>query len=739
MSSLQRVSVNAMLPLRQRLFFLVPLVACVLSAELATAASDVRDHLCGECGEESAGQVSLLQLVARDVVRSDTNDALEFEAAWAWPWQQEAQKAGHDRCDLEMAELAADMHHNRPAPPKDEAEENRTEVLDFASGEAWAMSKSMFHYLGDKTRPIMQAAHHKVVCETGFRYGTTAMAFLCLGHASMVRSYNRRDSKYVNLAVSGVNARYPGQLTLIQGDSTQMVRDSVGVWKWHNCDAVFVDGGRTYGTVVADITNFARLAQPDAMLLVDGCGNEHSGPRKAFNEAVVEGLLRNPSYETPFKDMNKTICIGHYTGAEALRAVGVLRNKTMMPRGSAVHDEGEEQPAEDSEELGEDSQSSSNRSEADAQQGSAEEGAEASQSDAHEEDKTSGEEGTDAVRGGQQHQEEGSSSPGDGDQSVNQDASQENVDQQVGQEKEGQQPTDDKEQPDSEEEGVGELPSDKEMKRIIDELESAGEHEQQSGDEDPVVHTEASLVATSEEVLEWPWKADLHKDVTECDMKMAGIMSQLHGIDRKHVNDSTWAMSQPMFHFLGATAREEFQHSTGKGKVVCETGFRYGVTAMAFLCMANADQVRSYNLRKNHFVTDAAQAVNKMYPDKLVLVHGDSTEMLRDSVGVYGWDSCNIAFVEGGRDFRTVRLDIENFAKVAVPGALLIVDGCVGDEQAGPRRAFEKAARDGLVHSVTYFNDFTNFNKTVCLARYSGEQAKQASDDISHETSKGDY
>mmetsp|Transcript_58559 Transcript_58559/g.130903 ORF Transcript_58559/g.130903 Transcript_58559/m.130903 type:complete len:300 (-) Transcript_58559:72-971(-) len=209
----------------------------------------------------------------------------------------------------------------------------------------------------------------------------------------------------------------------------------------------------------------------------------------------------------------------------------------------------------------------------------------------------------------------------------------------------------------------------------------------------------------------------------QCTQQMSDIIAQLHNyqdnqtnIASSYLDGSDWIMSKPMFGFLGRTASNELQQADHK--VVCETGFRYGVTALAFLCLGNADEVRSYNLRRNAFVTEAAKLVNDMYAGKLTVIHGDSMSHLPEAAAAPNLSPCSIAFVEGGRDYATAKADIMNFAKVSVPGALLMVDGCA-DEASGPRRAFDDVVKQGMLQSVSFYGDFAAFDKKVCMARYS--------------------
>lgn len=70
-----------------------------------------------------------------------------------------------------------------------------------------------------------------------------------------------------------IQKTFPGRHTLVIGDSTKTLPSAIsnsGPNKL-SCDVVFVDGGHTQEVATADIANFAQLAAPNALLIVDDC------------------------------------------------------------------------------------------------------------------------------------------------------------------------------------------------------------------------------------------------------------------------------------------------------------------------------------------------------------------------------------------------------------------------------------------------------------------------------------
>lgn len=142
------------------------------------------------------------------------------------------------------------------------------------------------------------------MCETGFNWGVSALAFLYSSPAVSVQSFDlpsgwpgsgTADKPYLGIAREWLLHRFPGRLNLTLGDSlhtvptraTQGREGSAGA-----CDLTFVDGGHTYGHAYADMRSFRCAARSYSLVLADDCayvdGRAKLGVRNAYRSMVNE-------------------------------------------------------------------------------------------------------------------------------------------------------------------------------------------------------------------------------------------------------------------------------------------------------------------------------------------------------------------------------------------------------------------------------------------------------------------
>jgi len=171
---------------------------------------------------------------------------------------------------------------------------------------------------------IGETAGEGIVCQTGLNYGTSALAFMC---ASTVRvfSFDLGEHNYVNKTHELLNRRFHGRHHLTLGDSVKTLQHAVageGPLKAHEkCNLVFVDGGHTQDVAKADLENFARLAAPGALVVVDDCYQAGDPPNltgwhvfvgKAFRDAVAAGVLMGEMELSKTLDHYRSVCVGRY-------------------------------------------------------------------------------------------------------------------------------------------------------------------------------------------------------------------------------------------------------------------------------------------------------------------------------------------------------------------------------------------------------------------------------------------
>jgi len=191
-------------------------------------------------------------------------------------------------------------------------------------------------------------------------------------------------------------------------------------------------------------------------------------------------------------------------------------------------------------------------------------------------------------------------------------------------------------------------------------------------------------------------------------------------------------------HYLAQLAQDEFKRlkkPPGNG-TICQTGFNFGNSAYAFLCATDAN-LFSWDLGKWDYVKPANEMIQKTFPGRHTLVTGDSTKTLPSAISNSGQNklSCDVIFVDGGHTQEVATADIANFAQLAAPNALLIVDDCeepakraVADSKKGTPwyraavdASFQDEESDGLINEDETkemgMQQLTK-DRSVCVGRY---------------------
>lgn len=134
---------------------------------------------------------------------------------------------------------------------------------------------------------------NQTFCETGFNGGHSALVFLAYSQAT-VYEFDLGQHDYGKIAEQFLQRQYPGRLHVTWGDSTQTLL------KFHErlpkvmCDILIVDGGHQNEVAKADLTNFAHMAAPGHVLVVDDtpCHAEYcEGPNLQWSRFEKAGCL----------------------------------------------------------------------------------------------------------------------------------------------------------------------------------------------------------------------------------------------------------------------------------------------------------------------------------------------------------------------------------------------------------------------------------------------------------------
>lgn len=140
----------------------------------------------------------------------------------------------------------------------------------------------------------------KTICETGFNRGFSSLLWLVSNPSAKVYSFDigkRPVTKSAEfLARSFVDSKGGPRFTLTIGDSETTLLDFRAKNPKVECDLVFVDGGHSERTALADITNFAAMSRVNSTLIVDDVlcpkGSQFcNGPTRAVQAAINNGIV----------------------------------------------------------------------------------------------------------------------------------------------------------------------------------------------------------------------------------------------------------------------------------------------------------------------------------------------------------------------------------------------------------------------------------------------------------------
>lgn len=111
----------------------------------------------------------------------------------------------------------------------------------------------MMHFLAAQPR-----VRH--VCETGFNLGHSSFNLLTANRRVVVHSFDLGNHEYAHVMAEFMSKQFPGRFFIHFGDSTKTVPEFIRSNPDYRCDLLYVDGGHTYDVALADMMNFASVA-----------------------------------------------------------------------------------------------------------------------------------------------------------------------------------------------------------------------------------------------------------------------------------------------------------------------------------------------------------------------------------------------------------------------------------------------------------------------------------------------
>ena len=129
-------------------------------------------------------------------------------------------------------------------------------------------------------------------------------------------------------------------------------------------------------------------------------------------------------------------------------------------------------------------------------------------------------------------------------------------------------------------------------------------------------------------------------------------------------------------------------------KNVLEIGFNAGLSAGVFLATRTDIKLVSVDIGAHDYILKAQKLIQKLFPDRFMLVVGDSSlvvPQLKDLI------SPDLIFIDGAHHEPVVSLDLKNCLDMCRPGTWLLIDDYwpKGDHEPAVKKAVDALVQTG--------------------------------------------
>jgi len=151
---------------------------------------------------------------------------------------------------------------------------------------------------------------------------------------------------------------------------------------------------------------------------------------------------------------------------------------------------------------------------------------------------------------------------------------------------------------------------------------------------------------------------------------------------------------------------------------VMEIGFNAGHSAEVFLENNKTLKLTSFDLCEQSYSPSAKEYIDETYPDRHVLVIGDSRNSVPNFIENNPDTKFDVIFIDGSHDYEIAKLDLINCAKLAHKDTIVIMDDTMfteGWEQywtVGPTKTWKEHVADNKIIELVR-KDYRNGNGMV--------------------------
>ncbi len=136
-----------------------------------------------------------------------------------------------------------------------------------------------------------------------------------------------------------------------------------------------------------------------------------------------------------------------------------------------------------------------------------------------------------------------------------------------------------------------------------------------------------------------------------------------------------------------------------------EIGFNVGMSCAAMLTVRDDIKVYSFDIGHHSYIQKQKNIIDECFPDRHVLIIGDSTKTLPLLYDLNPNNLFNFIFIDGGHTDPVPYIDMKNSLKLLKPGGYMCIDDyCIKWGSNGVIQAYHKIIEEKLVEPLERYD-----------------------------------